>query len=50
MHSEMRGTLTAMLLSCELAMAVPDVPDPAVEKIRTIDSLARELRQRLEVN
>src|SRR5438270_10301763 len=50
MHSEMRETLTAMLLSCELAMSVPDVPFPAAEKIRTIDNLARELRLRLEVN
>jgi hypothetical protein len=50
MHSEMRETLTAMLLSCELAMSVPDVPSPAVEKIRTIDNLARELRVRLEAN
>jgi len=50
MHSEMSETLTAMLLSCELAMSVPDIPHPAVEKIRTIDNLARELRQRLEVN
>ena len=50
MHSEMRETLTAMLLSCELAMSVPDVPDPAAEKIRAIDNLARDLRLRLEAN
>jgi len=50
MHSEMSGTLTAMLLSCELAMSMPDVPDLAVAKIRTIDNLARELRLRLEAN
>ncbi len=50
MHSQMSETLTAMLLSCELAMSVPNVPNPAAEKIRTIDSLARELRLRLEVN
>ena len=50
MHSEMRETLTIMLLSCELAMAVPEVPGPAAEKIRAIDNLARELRLRLEVN
>jgi len=49
-QSEMRETLTAMLLSCELAMSVPDVPMVAAEKIRTIDTLARELRLRLEVN
>jgi hypothetical protein len=50
MRSEMRETLTAMLLSCELAMSVPDVPVPASEKIRAIDNLARELRLRLQVN
>ncbi len=48
MNSEMRETLTAMLLSCELAMSVPDVPHPAAEKIRAIDNLARELRLQLE--
>jgi len=47
---EMRETLTALLLSCELAMLVPEVPSPAVEKIRSIDHLARELRLRLQVN
>jgi hypothetical protein len=47
MRSEMCETLTAMLLSCELAMEVPDVPAPAAERIRVIDNLARELRQRL---
>jgi hypothetical protein len=50
MRSEMRETLTAMLLSCELAISVPNVPGAAVEKIRTIDNLARELRLRLEAN
>lgn len=46
-RSQMSESLTAMLLSCELAMAVPGVPDPAAEKIRTIDNLARDMRQRL---
>jgi len=50
MHNEMRETLTVMLLSCELAMSVPDIPRPAAEKIRAIDTLARELSLRLEVN
>jgi signal transduction histidine kinase len=49
MRSEMRETLTAMLLSCELAMTAPDVPEYAVEKIRAVDNLARALSQRLEV-
>lgn len=47
---EMRETLTALLLSCELAMSVPDVPGAAVERIRSIDNLARELRLRLQVH
>lgn len=50
MQCEMRETLTAMLLSCELAMSVPNIPELATEKIRNIDVLARELRLRLEVN
>lgn len=50
MRCEMRETLTALLLSCELAMSVPDVPGPAVERIRSIDMLARELRLRLQVH
>jgi len=50
MRYEMRETLTALLLSCELAMSVPDVPVPAAERIRSIDNLARELRLRLQVN
>jgi hypothetical protein len=48
MRSGMSETLTALLLSCELAMSVPGVPDPAAEKIRAINGLARELRSRLQ--
>lgn len=50
MQSELSETLTAMLLSCELAMSSPDLSIFASEKIRTIDTLARELRLRLEVD
>ena len=49
LRSEMGDTLTALLLSCELAMSIPGVPAPAAEKIQTIDTLAREPRVRLEV-
>ena len=48
-RSEMCESLTAMLLSCELAMAVPEVPGPAAEKIRLMDDLARDMRLRLGV-
>jgi hypothetical protein len=50
LNSEMRESLTAVMLSCELAMSVPDVPVPAAEKIRAIDDLARAMRLRLEIN
>jgi signal transduction histidine kinase len=50
LNSEMRESLTAVMLSCELAMAVPDVPGAAAEKIQAIDNLARAMRLRLEVN
>jgi hypothetical protein len=49
-RSEVCETLTAMLLSCELAMAVPEVPGPVAEKIRIIDNLARDMRTRLGAN
>jgi hypothetical protein len=49
-HSEVFESLTAMLLSCELAMAVPGIPPPAAEKIRIVDNLARDLRIRLGAN
>lgn len=50
MRSEVFESLTAMLLSCELAMAVPEVPGPAAEKIRAIDVLARDMRFKLGAN
>jgi len=49
-RSEMFESITALLLSCELAMAVPGIPSPAVEKIRVIDDLAHDLRQKLGAN
>jgi len=49
-RSEVCESLTAMLLSCELAMAVPEVPGLAAEKIRLIDNLARDMRLRLGAN
>ncbi len=47
LRSQMSESLTAMLLSCELAMSIPGIPGPAAEKIRAVDSLAREMRVRL---
>jgi hypothetical protein len=37
-----------MLLSCELALAVPQLPPEAKVKIETIHKLAQEMRETLE--
>lgn len=50
MRCEVGEFLTAMLLSCELAMTVPGVPATAAEKIRMIDNLARDMREKLGAN
>lgn len=45
--SELKDSVTAMLLSCELALDVPNLPARAAEKIHAVHQLARELRTRL---
>ena len=45
--SECNDTVTALLLSCELALQVPNLPAPAAEKLRTVHELAQELKARL---
>ena len=47
LRSELNGAVTAMLLSCELALQVPDLPAPAQDKMRTVHECARQLRTRL---
>ena len=48
--SELKDPLTAMLLSCELALNVPNLPSEAAEKIRTVHQLARDMRTRLTLD
>ena len=45
--NELREDVTAMLLSCDLALAVPGVPPPAMEKLRSVHDLACHIRTRL---
>jgi hypothetical protein len=49
LRSVLRESLTGMLLDCELALALPNLPPLAREKIRAVDSLARRIAERLEV-
>jgi hypothetical protein len=45
--SELREDVTALLLACDLALGVPHVPVPAVEKLRSVHDLAFHIRERL---
>lgn len=48
LHCELNGTMTALLLSYELALAAPGLPVAATEKIESAHSLVRKLRSQLE--
>jgi hypothetical protein len=47
MWGELNESVTAMLLSCDLALATPGMNAPAAEKIRAVHALAAEIRSRL---
>jgi CheY-like chemotaxis protein len=47
LRSELRGTITALLLSCEMALGVPNLPLLAEAKMRAVDALAKEMRTKL---
>jgi hypothetical protein len=48
-RNELADTVTALLLSCELALCTPDLEVTAQNKIRTAYDLARQLREKLEI-
>jgi hypothetical protein len=47
LRNELRGTITALLLSCEVALGVPNLPPLAETKLRAVDALAKEMRTKL---
>jgi len=47
LRNEFKGTLTALLLSCEMALAVPNLPGTAAQKIQAVYDLGRDMRTRL---
>jgi hypothetical protein len=49
LRSELKDTITALLLSCEMALDVPNLPLFAETKMRAVDALAKEMRTRLGV-
>lgn len=50
LESELRNTLTGLLLHSELALAQSGVPGAVAEKLQLINTLAGNLRQRLAVS
>ena len=47
LRSELKGTVTAMLLSCEMALGLPNLPQTAETKLRAVYDLAREMRSKI---
>jgi hypothetical protein len=47
LRHELTDILTALLLSCELALQVPEVPEPAVTRMQAVEVLAKEVSARL---
>jgi hypothetical protein len=47
LRSELNGTVTALLLTCELALSTPDLPPPVLEKLRSAHDLVEKLRSQL---
>jgi predicted aconitase len=48
LRSELNGTITALLLSSELALETAGLPVAAVEKIEAVYELVKKLRRQLE--
>lgn len=49
LRGELNGTVTALLLSCEMALQAPSLPSVAETKIRAACELAQEIRNKLSI-
>lgn len=49
LRNELKGTVTALLLSCEMALRVQGLPSAAELKLHAVDDLARTMKQKLDV-
>lgn len=47
-RNELKSTVTALLLSSEMALQVPDLQPEAKDRMRVVHELAREIRLKLE--
>ena len=49
LRSELRNKVTALLMSCEMALQVENLPPGAEAKMRAVDALAKEMQEKLGV-
>ena len=49
LRTALRDPLTALLLECELALALPSMPPGGRDKLRNIHDLARNMEERLKI-
>jgi hypothetical protein len=47
LRNELKDIVTALLLSCEMALQVPTLPSAAAVKLQSVDALAREMRTKI---
>jgi len=47
LRNQLNGTVTALLLSCEMALQVPDLPALAETKMQDVEALAKEMSAKL---
>lgn len=47
LRNELNGTVTALLLSCQMALQVPDLPASVETRMQDIEALARQMSARL---
>jgi hypothetical protein len=48
LHTELNGTVTALLLSSELGLETPNLPAAAAERLQSVHELVKKLRTQLE--
>jgi len=48
LHSELNSTVTALLLTCDLALNTPELPLGVLEKLRSAHDLVEKLRNQLQ--
>lgn len=49
-RSDLKDTVTALLLNCDLAFQIPELPSEAAKKIHQLHDLASKMKDQLEID